>query len=208
MRRLPIWGLCLALAALPAAAAVAETTSLAGRVSVEIQDLSLRDAGEVVVFLEPEEGADPIGGEALPRARVRQIGARFAPAFIAVAVGQRVDMPNDDIIFHNVFSYSAPNDFDLGLYAAGESNSIVFEHPGLVRIYCSIHEAMDGLIFVAPTRLFDVPDVRGEYEIRDVPPGRYRVHVFSERLPALVKNVEIVEGESVQLDLEIGAPSD
>ena len=60
-------------------------------------------------------------------------------------------MPNDDVIFHNVFSYSTPNDFDLGLYPRGESRAKTFQYPGVVRIYCSIHESMNATIFVAPS---------------------------------------------------------
>ena len=138
---------------------------------------------------------------------IRQRGAAFEPRFLVVSTGQKVEMPNDDTIFHNVFSYSKPNDFDLGLYAAGQSNTIEFAHPGLVRIYCSIHEAMDGLIFVAPSRLFATPDAEGRYAIRDVPPGRYHVHVWSERLPAISIPIGVRPGTAVSLDITLGQSS-
>jgi len=132
-----------------------------GRVRIGIDGVALEQAGAVVVFLESIDGDAPTPGSALPTASIHQSGARFEPDFLAVAVGQTVEMPNDDVIYHNVFSYSRPNDFDLGLYAAGESHAVRFAHPGLVRIYCSIHDEMDGLIFVAPSRLYAMIDAEG-----------------------------------------------
>lgn len=176
--------------------------SLAGSVGVALEGLSIEDAGLVVVFLEPEGELPPLGSA--PAVKLRQRGARFEPSFLAVSIGQAVEMPNDDIIYHNVFSYSEPNDFDLGLYAAGESRTLRFEHAGLVRVYCSIHEDMDALIFVAPTRLHAVAGPDGRYAIAAVPPGRYRVRVWSERLPEM-EGAVAVEGATT-LDLTLGSP--
>jgi plastocyanin len=202
------WLWAIAVSCIALAASGEEATSISGKLSVELEGLALSDAGEIVVFLEPQDGAVSSANDAARPATVRQRGASFDPEFLAVSVGQRVDMPNDDIIFHNVFSYSEPNDFDLGLYAAGKSQSIEFEHAGLVRIYCSIHESMDGLIFVAPTHLFDIPDISGRYEISGVGPGRYRIHVWSERLPEVVQAVTVSDEGAMKLDFELGLVGD
>jgi plastocyanin len=69
---------------------------------------------------------------------MHQREARFAPPFLAIAAGQSVAMENDDAIYHNVFSFSKSNDFDLGLYPAGESRTVTFRYAGVVRTYCSI----------------------------------------------------------------------
>jgi plastocyanin len=203
------WGGLLAgLLGLAALAGVARAGDVEGRVRVALEGVTLEQAGAVVVFLASTDPGDPSSAPTLPAASIHQSGARFEPDFLAVAVGQAVEMPNDDVIYHNVFSYSKPNDFDLGLYAAGESHAVRFRHPGLVRIYCSIHDEMDGLIFVAPSRLHAVIDEAGRYAIRDVPEGRYRLHVWSERLPESVREVEIAEGSTRTIDLEIGAPAE
>jgi plastocyanin len=181
-----------------------ETARIGGQLRVAVEGLELADAGSIVVFLEVLEGTGPAADVDLAPAAVRQNGARFDPTFLAVAVGQLVEMPNDDVIFHNVFSYSEPNDFDLGMYASGQSRSLRFEHSGLVRIYCSIHESMDGLIFVAPSRLFVRPDASGRYAIEGVAPGRYRLHVWSERFPEWVRPVEIDSNVPRTFDPELG----
>jgi plastocyanin len=188
---------------LAGAPALAQSASLSGRVSVTLRGLQLADAGPAVVYLEPLDAPAPapLGGAAA----VRQHAARFEPDFLVVAVGQPVEMPNDDSIFHNVFSYSRPNDFDLGLYRGGDSRTLRFSHAGPVRIYCSIHERMNGLVFVAPSRLYAVPSANGAYRIADVAPGRYRLRVWSQRLPELATEVTLAPGQAAQRDLALGA---
>lgn len=137
--------------------------------------------------------------------KVNQKNARFAPQFLAIAAGQSVAMPNDDAIYHNVFSYSTPNDFDLGLYPAGESRKVTFRHAGVVRTYCSIHESMSGTIFVAPNAYFAVVRPSGDFEIRGVVPGRYRLTTWCERLPAATREIQVDPGKNASVDLVIGS---
>src|SRR6185295_18256193 len=129
---------CLAIQAVGAA-------SLAGRV------MATTAAGPVaargVVY------AEPLGERAPSRpikVRLRQKDKMFAPPILGVPVGSTVEFPNDDPIFHNVFSLQSPEPFDLGLYRAGESKPRVFSQPGSYRVFCNIHPQMTALIVVAP----------------------------------------------------------
>ena len=186
--------------------ALAETTAaVSGKVSLGVKGLPLAAVAPVVVYLEPLDAAAPSGSARAP-ASMHQHDARFSPAFLVVVAGQPVHMANDDAIYHNVFSYSKPNDFDLGLYPAGESRRLVLRHPGVVKLYCSIHESMNATILVAPTRWFDVVGAKGSYALTGVPPGRYRAVVWTERLPATAREIEIGAGEQRSLDWVIGAP--
>ena len=199
-------GFCaaLAFALLPVAESPAQgdAASLAGRVTLDLPGATLAQLRPVVVHLEPLAGGQPTPA---PRRtpRIHQRKARFSPSFGVVAKGQTVEMVNDDAIFHNVFSYSRPNDFDLGLYPAGQSRSVTFEHPGVVRTYCSIHESMNGLIFVAPSPHFDVVRPDGSFEIRGVPPGRYRVGTWCEKLPATSREVRLDPGARLSLEIPL-----
>ena len=174
--------------------------SVRGRVSVGVASVALADAGPIVVYLEAVAAPAAKQGAG---AQIRQHLARFEPGFTVVPAGAPVVMPNDDTIFHNVFSYSRPNDFDLGLYGAGEARTLRFEQPGLVRIYCSIHERMNGLIYVTPSSLFATPGPSGAYRIGGVPPGRYRLRVWSERLPVWTRELELRAGESVEIEARL-----
>ena len=98
--------------------------------------------------------AEPIGVQAprqSGRFTLRQKNKTFLPRVLGVAVGSAVEFPNDDPIFHNVFSLSGPQPFDLGLYRSGKSPSRAFTQPGTYRVFCNIHPQMSALIIVVPT---------------------------------------------------------
>ena len=182
--------------------ALADSGAVAGRVVLEVEGVPLEELGPTVVFLDGVSG--PLSFEP-PRGRIRmhQKNAQFEPRFLAVPAGQTLEMPNDDAIFHNVFSFSKPNDFDLGLYPAGESRSVRFAHPGVVNIYCSIHESMTATVFVAPSPWLAVAKPTGEFELRGVPPGRYRLRVWNERLPEAGQIVEVTAGATRRVDVPV-----
>jgi plastocyanin len=176
-----------------------------GRVSLGVQGVALADAGPVVVYL---EGTGAPLNYTLPKRslEIHQKNASFAPTFLVIAAGETVVMPNDDVIFHNVFSYSTPNDFDLGLYPRGDSRAKTFAYPGVVRIYCSIHESMNATIFVAPSIWHTLAEADGSFRLTDVPPGKYRLRTWNRRLPPATQLVEVGQGP-VRADLLVAAGS-
>jgi plastocyanin len=200
MRRAPLLLLCGLLALFSAGGAGAGDVS--GRVSLALEGARLAELGPIVVFLEPE-GGGRVAAAAGRRPAIHQHNARFEPDFLVVTAGQTVEMPNDDTIFHNVFSFSRPNDFDLGVYPAGELRTVTFAHPGLVKLYCSIHESMSGAVLVTPSPWFARAGPDGEYRIPSVPPGRYGLRVWNEMLPLLERDVVVGAG-TARVDLELG----
>ena len=200
-------GLLLALLALSPAAsgAEAETGRVRGQIEISLPGAELATLGPVVAYLEAPEGGTPLAF-AVPAAvpEMRQADARFDPPFLVVTAGQRVSLPNLDPIYHNVFSYSKPNAFDLGLYPKGESRSVTLRHPGVVRTYCSIHESMSGTILVAPSPWHAVASPAGRFEIRGVPPGSYRLRVWNARLPLVTRPVRVAACGAAQVDVSIG----
>ena len=109
-----------------------------------------------------------------------QKNARFIPHLLAVATGTVVDFPNDDRIYHNVFSLSKAKRFDLGRYAAGHSKAVRFDTPGIVRVFCEIHSHMNAFVLVFDHRYFAVTDEEGRFHIDRVPPGSYKVTAWYE----------------------------
>ncbi len=170
-----------------------------------MQGVTLEDTGPIVAYL--ESAGAPLHFE-LPKRRleIHQKDASFKPSFLVIAAGETVVMPNDDVIFHNVFSYSTPNDFDLGLYPRGESRAKTFEYPGVVRIYCSIHESMSATIFVAPSIWHAVAGPHGEFSIPDVPAGKYRLRTWNRRLPPASQLIEVGPGGGVVTANVVVAP--
>jgi plastocyanin len=95
----------------------------------------------------------------------------FAPHVLAVRLGTVVELPNNDRVFHNVFSFHDGKRFDLGLYPTGASKRVTFDRPGLSRIFCNIHPGMAAYILAVDSAYFAVSDRHGRFSIRGVPPG-------------------------------------
>jgi plastocyanin len=102
----------------------------------------------------------------------------FAPHVLAVRIGTKVELPNHDRVFHNVFSYHDGKRFDLGLYPVGASKQVAFDKPGLSRIFCNIHPNMAAYVLVVDSPYFAVTDATGAFTIGSVPPGVYAYHAW------------------------------
>jgi hypothetical protein len=169
------------------ATTIATTTAAAGTVSGSVTLLDSRDPGVrarkdfsgVVVWLEPVSGHAPV--RPLPRTQIIQKNKRFTPHILAITAGTTVDFPNYDPIFHNAFSNFEGKVFDVGLYPPRTSRSVVFDRPGIVRVFCNIHPQMSAVIAVLSTPYFAVTQADGRYEIPNVPVGEYRLQLMHER---------------------------
>jgi plastocyanin len=102
----------------------------------------------------------------------------FSPHVLAVRVGTVVDFPNNDRVYHNVFSYRDGKRFDLGLYPVGEVKHVAFAKAGLSRIFCNIHPNMAAYVMAVDTPYFAVSDRDGRFTLPAVPPGTYTYHAW------------------------------
>ncbi len=137
------------------------------------------DRRRSVVYL---EAAPQAAFEAPPpgRAVLDQKNEAFVPYVVAVTVGSTVDFPNLDRTYHNVFSLSKARRFDLGRYPRGQSRSVRFDQPGVVRVFCEIHSHMSAFILVFSHRYFATTNAEGRYRIEGVPPGAYTLAVWND----------------------------
>jgi hypothetical protein len=76
---------------------------------------------------------------------IAQQDTAFSPSVVVIPVGAKVAFPNKDPFFHNVFSYSSTERFDLGRYPQGESKTVVFGTPGMVNVYCEVPNLVENL---------------------------------------------------------------
>jgi plastocyanin len=129
-----------------------------------------RPEANAVVWLEAP-GAPPAAQTSTVVLDQRNL--RFSPTVLAVRVGTIVQFPNHDRVFHNVFSFHDGKRFDLGLYPVGTRRDVVFNRPGLSRIFCNIHPNMAAYVLTIDTPYFAVSDANGRFTIAGVPPGRY-----------------------------------
>ena len=102
----------------------------------------------------------------------------FHPSLLVIPVGGKVEFPNHDPFFHNVFSLFDGKRFDLGLYESGTTRFVQFDKPGVSFIFCNIHAQMSAVVIALATPYYAISDAHGDLSIADVPPGRYEVQVF------------------------------
>jgi plastocyanin len=189
------------IVAILAVGAAVAAGRVAGRITIlEKDNKPSPDLGDAVLYLEgaatPATTAKPATVDVAITDKV------YAPHVVVVPIGSTVRFPNHDPFNHNVFSVSEPNSFDLGLYGRGEAKSHTFEHPGLVRIYCNVHPRMVAYVLVMENRYYAQPANDGSFAIDNVAPGRYRLHVWHERIPTeVVKDVTAGPGGDLQIAL-------
>jgi len=156
---------------------------------------------DFVVYIDQVPATPPPPG----KASVIQKDAAFEPRVLPISVGSTVLWPNEDDIYHNVFSMSEPREFNLGLYSAKESPpAITFDKTGRVDVFCSIHTKMHCIVLVLPNPWFALSDARGRFVIRDVPAGTYKLRAWHERLPSATKEITVPAEGEVSVDFVLG----
>lgn len=162
----------------------------------------LKDASQVVIWLTPVSGVvetptqDP---HHIPK--LVQKDKAFHPSLIVIPVGGKVEFPNHDPFFHNVFSLFEGKRFDLGLYESGTTRFVQFDRPGVSFIFCNIHAEMSAVVVALATPYWAVSDSKGDVSIPGVPPGRYELQVFHsaaspEVLHALAREITVGPGNT------------
>ncbi len=162
----------------------------------------LKDASKAVVWLTPVgTTVEPPTQKPSDIPQLVQRDKTFHPSLIVIPAGGKVEFPNRDPFFHNVFSLFDGKRFDLGLYESGTTRFVKFDKPGISFIFCNIHAQMSAVVIALATPFYAVSDVRGDFNIPGVPPGRYQVQIFHsavapDELRALTREITLAPGES------------
>jgi plastocyanin len=156
----------------------------------------------VVAYL---RGAIPGSPATAPaqRPRLAQQDTSFRPPLLVVPVGTRVDFPNGDSFFHNVFSYSSIKRFDLGRYPRGESRTVTFDRAGVVKVYCEIHQWMRSAVVVVENPFHTEVAADGRFRIAGVPPGSYTLVVWDVDRGERTAPVTVPATGSVRVDVRL-----
>lgn len=153
-----------------------------------------------VVYLKGAMGSAGTGSGDVTMA---QRDTAFVPGLLVVAVGTTVRFPNQDPFFHNVFSYSSAARFDLGRYPRGESKEVQFMEPGIVKVYCEVHEPMRAVIMVTENRHWAVPDSAGRFTLPAVPAGTHTLVAWHADRGEVEREITVRSGEVVRVELEL-----
>ena len=168
-----------------------------------VEKINYAELKDFIVYIDqPVTNAPPTAPKTVQV--ITQRDAVFRPRLLPVMVGTTVEWPNKDEIFHNVFSMSESNPFDLGLYKDPEVKKVKFQNPGRVDVFCSIHSQMNCLILVLQNPFFAATDKSGRFKIENVPPGAYKLKAWHERLPFEIKEVVVPETGEIEVSFTLG----
>lgn len=174
--------------------------SLRAHVDLTKAGRHLKDSSQAVVWLTPVGAAV----ETPKQAQVPQLVQKnksFHPSLLVIPAGGKVEFPNHDPFFHNVFSLFEGKRFDLGLYESGTTRVVQFDKPGISFIFCNIHAEMSAVVIALATPYYAISDVHGDVSIPDVPPGRYQLQIFHagvapDALRATSREITIAPGQT------------
>ncbi len=135
-----------------------------------------------------------------------QKNLQFVPQVLSVLVGATVDFPNQDSVFHNVFSASPAHKFNLGVYAKGGSASTTFDKPGIVEVDCNVHPAMKAFVVVVPEPYFTAANTRGLYKLTGLPLGTYTIKAWNPAFGITSQQFTLAEeGQVLDIDFDLGS---
>jgi plastocyanin len=165
------------------------------------EDALAFERSRVAVYLEGQFPAQPA---VTPIIQVMgQTNRRFSPELLVVQAGSKVSFPNNDPIFHNVFSLSGPKTFDLGNYPRGDTRIVAFPEPGVVYVNCHLHSNMTAAIVVTPNRWNARADRDGRFELPDVPPGKYTIVAWHKTAGFFRQSVVVSAGANERVEFLI-----
>lgn len=203
MRRIGLSAVLL-LSGTVASSTPAGAQALDVRAQVDILQTHVRKAAahaqppEVVLWLKPIDPPPSFQPPAPGRFRMAQKNKSFQPRLLVVPLGSTVAFPNLDPFFHNVFSQFNGKRFDLGLYEAGSTRDVRFDHEGVSYLFCNIHPEMSAVIITVSSPWYAISS-GGSIVLHSVLPGMYELHVWASganarQLNALTRRVRIGPG--------------
>jgi plastocyanin len=134
---------------------------------------------------------------------IKQEGRQFSPRVAVVQSGTNVVFPNFDSVYHNVFSNSPRNTFDLGTYQAGDKpRSVTVTGPGVVEVYCNLHQKMSAKILVVPNALYTKVRADGTFRLEGVPSGSRRLIAWSPEAKPAALRVDVT-GATTQVSFSL-----
>lgn len=136
-----------------------------------------------------------------------QSGCRYTPRIFGVRVGQPLEMVNSDATMHNVHAMPMVNqEFNRGMPNQNGRMTQIFTAPEqMVRFKCDLHAWMNAYGGVMPHPFFAVTGADGTFSLTGVPPGKYELAVWHEKLGSATQSIEVGNSRAVSLNFTLAA---
>jgi plastocyanin len=167
--------------------------TLAGDIKGKVSVQGLKSAVNIAVYVDaiPDKKFDAPAQHVV----VDQKKMEFIPRVVVILQGTTVDFTNSDPVGHNVYWPSISGNkkltHNLGTWPKGEKKSFQFNDLGVASLLCNVHPEMSGYVVIVATPYFAVTDKDGNYEIKNVPAGKYTLKSWSEDGKPTTQSVEV-----------------
>ncbi len=175
----------------------------AGNIKGTVNTTKAKPATDAVVYIDKIAGKkfDP------PKERILmdQKNLTFVPHVLPILVGTTVDFRNSDEVLHNVFCPDkCTNKFNLGSWPKGEKRSFKFDDPGCMAVMlCNVHPEMEAYILTLETPYFAKSDESGNFELINVPAGKYTLRIWHERLVGEDREITVSEKGDIKVNFQL-----
>ncbi len=181
-------------------AGASRANEIKGKVSVQ----GIKSAENIAVYVDaiPDKKFDAPKEHIV----VDQRKMAFIPHVVAVQQGTTVEFLNSDPVGHNVYWPSISGNkklaHNLGTWPKGEKKPFQFNDLGVASLLCNVHPEMSGYVVVAPTPYFAVTDKDGNFNIKNIPAGKYTLKTWSEDGKPTTQAVD-VSGATATVELTV-----
>jgi plastocyanin len=174
-----------------------------GGKSVTAEDVVVNPNGTLKwVFVYVKEG---VKGKYNPPSEpvvLDQQGCWYHPRVFGIMVGQKLEIRNSDPLLHNVHATPKKNKpFNIGQPVKGMKSYHTFNTPEImVPFKCDVHPWMSAYAGVLDHPFFSVSNDKGEFEIKNLPPGTYTIEAWHEKFGTLTQTVTVKPGETKRIE--------
>lgn len=174
----------------------------AGSITGVVTCQKMRNSADAIVYI--EKVGDNKFAPPAEHAVIDQLNLTYVPRVVAMQKGTTADFPNSDAVRHNVFSPpTAALQFNLGTYPTGVVKEVLFDVVGETPLLCNVHAEMAGYAVAFENPYFAVTDKDGNYTIEGVPPGKYVVKTWHEKLKEISQEATVEAGKATTSNFEL-----
>ena len=174
----------------------------AGSITGVVTCQKMRNSADAIVYI--EKVGDNKFAPPAEHAIIDQLNLTYVPRVVAMQKGTTADFPNSDAVRHNVFSPpTAALQFNLGTYPTGVVKEVLFDVVGETPLLCNVHAEMAGYAVAFENPYFAITDKDGNYTIEGVPPGKYVVKTWHEKLKEVSQEVTVEAGKATTSSFEL-----
>jgi carboxypeptidase family protein len=130
----------------------------------------------------------------------------FEPIVGIAYKGANFKIRNSDPLLHNtnlgilLTETTRRSVYNLALPNKGQVITKPVRTTGLIAVKCDAHDWMRAYAYASENPYVAITDASGNFEIKDLLPGKYKVRIWHEGLKEVTKTVDVSSGKMSELD--------